>query len=177
MPNAAPLNGCALWGHGRRATYFVRALRISSFCTILDISMKISVGRSPDVLDRESHCSAWAALQTSAAVSTTAKTILVRILRVSADERYVSKTENKKGSTTTRSGGDRPQGDPEGLSPMMLTDQLPVLLSFAVTYSNEFKRAIDSAILRCSSANPAFRNAIELVSGDCMPENLSRSAS
>jgi hypothetical protein len=31
---------------------------------------------------------------------------------------------------------------------------------FQVLYSNEFKRAIDSAILRCSSTNPAFRNTI-----------------
>src|ERR1700676_1915504 len=56
-------------------------------------------------------------------------------------------------------------------------DQLPVLLSFLVPYSNEFKRAIDSAILRCSSANPAFRNAIAPVSSDCMADNLARSAS
>src|SRR5882672_9592265 len=56
------------------------------------------------------------------------------------------------------------------------TDQLPVLLSFAVPYSNEFKRAIDSAILRCSSANPAFKNATEPVSSDCTPESLPRSA-
>src|SRR5882757_10939274 len=59
----------------------------------------------------------------------------------------------------------------------IVADQLHVLLSFAVPYSNEFKRAIDSAILRCSSANPAFRNAIEPASSDCMPENLARSAS
>ena len=46
-----------------------------------------------------------------------------------------------------------------------------------IPYSNEFKRAIDSAILRCSSANPTFSTAIEPVSSDCMPENLPCSAS
>jgi hypothetical protein len=48
----------------------------------------------------------------------------------------------------------------------IVADQLPVPLSFAVPYSSEFKRAIDSAILRCSSANPTFRNAIEPISSD-----------
>src|ERR1700675_4775540 len=64
-----------------------------------------------------------------------------------------------------------------GHTARIVADQLPVLLSFAVPCSNEFKHAIDSAILRCSSANPAFINAIDPVSSDCMPENLPRSAS
>jgi hypothetical protein len=52
-----------------------------------------------------------------------------------------------------------------------------VLLYLAVPYSNEFNRAIDSAILRCICTNPAFRSAIAPESSDCTPENLACSAS
>src|SRR5258705_2917733 len=52
-----------------------------------------------------------------------------------------------------------------------------LLLYLGVPYSNEFKLAVDSAILRCSTTNPAFRNAIAPESSDCTPENLARSAS
>ena len=53
---------------------------------------------------------------------------------------------------------------------------LPVLRYPAVPYSNEFNRAIDSAILRCSSAKPASRKAIAAESSDCTLENFARSA-
>jgi hypothetical protein len=86
-----PLNGCALSRHGRIATYFVCAIRISFFSTILDRSMKISVGRSPEVLDRDSHSSACRAALASVAAIAIANAILVRIALVSAEPGWVSK--------------------------------------------------------------------------------------
>jgi hypothetical protein len=77
----------------------------------------------------------------------------------------------------TRSKHESFRGAASGWPECIVAHQLPVLLYFAVPYSNEFKRAIDLAILRCSSTNPAFRNAIAPESSDCTPENLARSAS